>query len=232
MAIPLSGQVFEAALLRAMRFIPGCDIRTSEELDNERKVDFEIRASQGTSLERPVQVQITTRIDHYTKIRNYLETRRRGHKIICLYVEVEPDATFQAEKIALELMQAAVTVQAMPWGRRWPIFGLRISQAESSYFDLFKKFRSLKKERISSERTRALRRGMAHDFLQDRFTISGEDGGDYFAHFIDVDERTFRHQLRGCINRADAAFPVWFLPSGKFAHDVRWRDKTRPEEGG
>jgi hypothetical protein len=229
MTIPLSGQVFEATVLRAMRFIPGCEVFASEELDNERKVDVEIRMVQGKRLEMPVQVQITTRIDHFTKLRNYLKTRRRYDAVVNLYVEVEPDATFQAEKIALELTQSALAVQTRPWGRRWPIFGLRIGQQESSYFDPFVKYRALRKDRDSPERKQALRKGVAHDFLQDRFTISGEDGGTYDAHFIDVDEASFRSQLRESVGKGDALFMVWFLPSKNFAHDVRPREESSKE---
>lgn len=223
MTIPLSGQVFEAAVLRAMRLIPGCTVFTSEELDFECKIDVVIKVAQGVRLERPVQVQLTTRLDHFGKIRRYLDTRERDRTAVSLYVEVEPDATSQAEKIALELMQVARDVQTRPWGRRWPLFGLRIGPHESAYFDPFKKFRALRKERNSPERKRALRKGVAHDFLEYQFTISGEDGGTYVADFIDVDGSVFRSRLRDSIWQADASFMVWFLPSGNFAHDVRQR---------
>ncbi len=226
---PLGGQVFESTLLRALHFTTGCKVYTSPMLDNERKVDVEIRAVNGTRLALPVQVQLTTRIDHYTKLRKYLKTRESGDEVINLYVEVEADATFKIDEIASELVRAAVTVQAMPTHGRWRVFGLRIGQ-DVAFFDPFSKLHALYIVRESPERQQALRRGSAHEFQHDRFTVSGEDGGVYDAHFIDVDKGAFRQQLRASIGAQDAAFPVWFLPAGNFARDIRPREENPAQD--
>ena len=225
---PQGGQAFESALLRALRYMTGCEIYTSPALDNERKVDVEIRMAEGTRLPLPVQVQITTRIDHYTKLRKYLKTRELRDEVINLYVEVEAIATFKIDEVASELARAAVAVQTMAPHGRWFVFGLRIGQ-DTVFFDPFVKLHTLCIERESPERQQARRRGAAHDFMWDHFTISGEDGGRYAAHYIDVDEGSFRQQLRASIGKADAVFPVWFLPARTFAHDVRSRAESEPQ---
>ncbi len=221
---PLGGHALESALFRALRSTYGCAVSRSEWLDKQQKVDLEIRSVNRDPLSLPVQVQITMRVAHYTKLRKYLKKRAGIKNAISLYVEVESEAIPNVDEIASAIARAAVEVQSRRLENSASLHGLRIGP-EIAYFDLFVRLGELKSERESPERQQQLLRGVAQDFHGDRFTVFGEDGTFHGAHYIDVDDGTFRRTLRGSIGQDEKTYLVWYLPFGEFARDIR----PRPE---
>lgn len=226
MSRPVSGHTFEAALLRSLRLERGCAIVASDALD-ERKIDGEIHLIGGVRLAAPVAFQVTTRIDHYTKLRKYLKARAADTQGINLYVEVE--RCRDAQGAADDLAWAAAAVQDLPPFGPLPVFGLRIGE-DSAFFDPWQKLEELRVAREAPARLMALKRGVAHRIGKEGFTVLGEDGGEREAHFIDVDDGTFRDRLRAHAGMEDAEIPVSFLPAGKFALDVRPRETAPASE--
>ena len=215
-----SGLAFDAEVNRCLRNEQACDVRTSELLDLKRKVDGEIRRVDAVALGKPVQYQLTKRIDHFTKLRKYLKTRWADPDVISLYVESEPDC--QASAVADDLAWAALIIQTLPSYGQVPHFGLRVGD-DAVFFNPYERLEELRLERESPERQQAFRRGLAHSFDKEGFTISGEDGANHFVHFIEVDDGAFRRLLRQSIDQEDASFSVSYYLCGKFARDVRLR---------
>lgn len=216
---PVNGHVFEAALIRSARVDHRCEVQTSDAFDA-RKIDGRIPAIADARLAVPVSFQVTTRLDHYTKLRKYLKLRNVDAEGIHLYMEVE--ASRDAKSAADDLAWAATAVQDMaPYGPL-PVFGLRLGE-DAVFYDPWAKLEELRVVRESSERLQALKRGVAFRFGRESFMVVGEDGGTRTSHYIDVDDGRFRTRLREQLGKDDAEIPVLFLPAHPFAVDVRPR---------
>lgn len=223
----IGGRAFEAAVIRVLQQELGCEVHTSENLDIKHKIDGEIRVIGGKSLCMPVQFQLTRRIDNCTKLNSWLASRRPSASV-SLYVEAEEG--IEAHALADDLAWAAAALQWLePYKPRCrPHFGLRVGD-DAVFFDPYVRHDELRAERESERRLQALKRGLVHTILPDDFTVSGEDGSTRFAHFIEVDDGAFRQLLRRSVGDNDASFPIFYLPHGHFARDIRFREIEEPK---
>lgn len=210
------GKCFEDDVIAALRRRCACEVFTSETLDLLHKVDGEIRAIGSSRLEKPVQVQITRRIDHYGKMDAYYGTRLLDTDVVSLYVEVH--GGISAREAAEHVAWAAKKAQTLPPFGKLPIYGLRIDD-DASFFDLQERLNELREERQSAERQVALKTGMVYRFDDNGFWIMREDVLEaYYAHYVDAFDGALRRRLRD----GEMHIPVRFLPVGEArASDVR-----------
>jgi len=208
------GHAFEARVIEALRKLQ-CDVHTSEELDRHQKVDGEIRRLGSRRLEKPVQIQLTLRIDHYGKLDAYLHTRTQRKNVVSLYVEVHPGPSVR--EIAEHLVWAAKEAQSLPPYGHLPIFGLRIDD-DAAFYDPHARLRELREERKSPERIAALISGTVYRYDEKGFWIMDGAFNAYHAHYVDADP-----VLRGKLREKELQLPVRFLPTGPSrATDVRF----------
>lgn len=210
------GHAFEADVIQALRRGFSCDVFTSKTLDRQLKVDGEIRRIGRDRLKKPVQIQLTRRIDHYGKLDAYLSSRWPHHDIVSLYAEAHPGPSVR--EVAEHLVWAAKEVQDLPPYGDLPIFGIRIDD-DASFFDPHARLRELGEEYQSKERLAALSTGKVHDYDENGFYIMHKTGTSYYAHYIDAFDPEFRRRLR----KREIRIPVRFLPVGPTkATDVRF----------
>ena len=210
------GARFEFGVIDTLRRVYFCDVYTSDTLDRMHGVDGEIRGFGSTALAKPVQVQLTRRIDHFSKLNAYLNTRWLNKDIVSLYVEVVGAAG--VHETAEHLAWAAREVQELEPYESRPIFGLRIDD-DAVFFDPFERLRGLNRERTSLERFAALRSGTVYRHEEHQFWIMDDACQQtYRAHYIDVSETSLRRRLR----EGEVRIPVRFLPVAQDrATDVR-----------
>lgn len=209
------GKRFEEGVIGRLRRPFACDVRVTETMDRIQKIDGEIRSIKGKKLLKPVQVQVTRRIDHYGKLKSYLSTRPDDAGVVSLYVEVRDG--IGTHDAAEHIAWAADEVQRLePYGDL-PTFGLRIDD-DAVFFDPYARLLKLEAERLSPERSAALKTGTVYAYREDGFWIMDPDGISYFAQFIDVFSRVSRRRLRD----RETGLSVRFLPRGKEkATDIR-----------
>lgn|GEM_PF-5022354 len=208
------GHTFEAKVIEALRNLQ-CDVRTSEELDRQQKVDGEIRRLGSKKLQKPVQIQLTLRIDHYGKLDAYLFTRKQYKNVVSLYVEVHPGPSVR--EIAEHLVWATREVQTLPPYGHLPIFGLRIDD-DAAFYDPHARLRELREERKSPARLAALITGTVYRYDEKGFWIMDGALNAYHAHYVDADS-----VLRPMLREKELQLPVRFLPTGPSrATDVRF----------